>query len=545
MTSGEPSVSVRDEIPRWVWWLVWIAVPVAMGLVSIKIGGTFSWDVRNYHYYNGFALIEDRMGHDLAPAARQTFHNPVLDFGFYLVYRYLYGHVGGFLLGFVHGLNFPLLFILAMSVLRLPRETTMKVLVGLTIATAGVLHRTFLVQLGGAAQDNIVSFFVLAALIVLLIGGRLDAVPERRAALRVAAAGCLLGAAFGLKSTAAVFCVGAAVAVPLLPSASRSARALRVGWLALGGLAGGALTGGFWAWRLERLTGNPFFPYLNQIFESHLVGAHSFEYRRFLSSETLFWGSPEVINEELWALRTLGGLDLRYPLFLAFGIALLVFVFFNRRRAPQTVIRSDAGLFLTVFFCLSFFAWLKVFAIHRYLLPISLITPILIVFLVERLIWWRRVRAIVLGVVLFWLAATVDLFNLERVAWQPNPFVVDLDREIVTDDALVVMIDHSPTSYVIPAFPTGVRFVRPVGNLYLDPQDALHKIIVSTIQEHKGPIFTLQEQRQPSRPVPPEVLAGLALEQDADRCFTLRDRRITDHLIVCPAVRLNEAPSDG
>jgi hypothetical protein len=546
-TAGDPGrpIPVRS-MPRWARWVVWLLAPLALGLLAIQLGTAFSWDVRNYHYYNGFAYVEDRMGHDLAPAARQTFHNPALDVPFYLAYQHLRGPWSGFLLGILHGLNIPLLFVLIWTAIRNPGEPGGRALVALAVATAGILHQSFLVQAGGAAQDNIVSLFVLAALILIVRGLRTLDPSTGAMAARIAAAGGLLGCAVGLKPTAAIFAAGAAVAVGLLPGSTWRGRGLGLIALAGGGVAGTLVTGGFWALRMGRLTGNPIFPYLNQVFRSDLVAPSSYEYRNFLSTETLLWAEPEVINEELWALRSLCLDDLRFPVVFSLFFAVLVVRFVRGRLGWSTVIDERAGALLALFFCGSFVVWLKVFAINRYILTLGLLAPLVIVFLFESVVPHHRIRVVVFAVLGLALAVGVGLETPKRVPWDPDPFRVDLTGSGIGDDALVVMIDAAPTSYVIPGFPRGARFVRPAGNLYLKPGVRLWELITATIRNHPGPVFTLHERRPRTEGKRRQVLDELGLRQERDRCITLRDRRIVDRLVLCPATRrTGPAPAPG
>ena len=67
---ANPNTPSNQRIPGWTLWLIWLVVPILLGLLSVKLGATFVWDARNHHYYNGFAFLEDRVGHDLAPAVR-------------------------------------------------------------------------------------------------------------------------------------------------------------------------------------------------------------------------------------------------------------------------------------------------------------------------------------------------------------------------------------------------------------------------------------------------------------------------------------------
>jgi hypothetical protein len=536
--TDEPGQAVSSEpVPKWARWVIWLVAPLIFGLLAVHLGATFSWDVRNYHYYNGYAFLEDRMGHDLAPAARQTFHNPVLDVPFYLAYRYLLRPWPSFLLGLLHGLNFSLLFMLVWTAVRHPAGPGGRALVALAVATAGTLHQSFLVEVGGAAQDNMVSLFVLASLTLVVRGLRASDPAARAMTVRTAAAGAILGSAVGLKPTAAIFAVGAAVMVGLLPGTSWRGRGLGLVVLAGGGAVGAAATGGFWAVRMGRLTGNPLFPYLNDLFRSDLVARKSFEYREFLTADTLLWRHPDVINEELWALRKMCLDDFRFPAVFALLVAVLVVRFFRGRLGWSTVVNERAGVALTLFFSSSCLVWLKVFAIHRYILVLGLLTPIVFVFLLESSVPFRPLRKALFVLLAIALVPGIGLESPKRVPWVPDPFRIDLSGSEIGEDALVVMIDGAPTSYVIPEFPRGARFVRPVGNLYLKPGDRLYAIITTTIRNHQGPIFTLHERSPRSEELRCRVLDDLGLQEHGDRCIALRDRRLVDRIVLCPASR--------
>ena len=52
---------------------------VAFCGLAILRGPDASWDLRNYHIYNAYAVLNHRFGYDLFPAQLQTFHAPMLD----------------------------------------------------------------------------------------------------------------------------------------------------------------------------------------------------------------------------------------------------------------------------------------------------------------------------------------------------------------------------------------------------------------------------------------------------------------------------------
>jgi hypothetical protein len=69
----------------WLWPAIFATCLIAAGLVSIALGKDANWDLRNYHWYNAWALLNGRLGYDVAPAQLQTFHNPLADLPFFFL----------------------------------------------------------------------------------------------------------------------------------------------------------------------------------------------------------------------------------------------------------------------------------------------------------------------------------------------------------------------------------------------------------------------------------------------------------------------------
>jgi hypothetical protein len=65
-------------------WLVVLAVCIAAaGIRSISLGKDASWDLKNYHWYNPYALLNNRLAFDVAPAQLQSYHYPLVELPFY------------------------------------------------------------------------------------------------------------------------------------------------------------------------------------------------------------------------------------------------------------------------------------------------------------------------------------------------------------------------------------------------------------------------------------------------------------------------------
>src|SRR5450830_819690 len=62
-----------------------ILVPLLFGVWSVLLGQDANYDLYNYHLYNAFAFLNNKLAIDFAPAGSQTYFNPSLDIGYYLL----------------------------------------------------------------------------------------------------------------------------------------------------------------------------------------------------------------------------------------------------------------------------------------------------------------------------------------------------------------------------------------------------------------------------------------------------------------------------
>ena len=76
----------------WARWAPLLGFLATAALAGALAGPDAGWDLRNYHLYNGVALLRGRVGIDLAPAQLQTFYAPDLDLLYALLLRALNAH---------------------------------------------------------------------------------------------------------------------------------------------------------------------------------------------------------------------------------------------------------------------------------------------------------------------------------------------------------------------------------------------------------------------------------------------------------------------
>src|SRR5437868_6526951 len=234
----------------------------------VLLGKDTSWDFRNYHWYAPYALLNHRMGIDVAVAHQASYYNPYLDVPFYWLATHTRAWIALAVLGAAQGANMVPLYLIARSSLRVAVPSSdIKIMAG-ALSLLGVVGALTLTEFGTTYYDNVMSVFVLCSLAILVLNrDRLREGPLGKAAAISAAAGLITGMAMGLKLPEMPFCVGFAAALLALGgSGKHQAARLLAGGAA--GVAGFLIFSGPWMLTIYHLTGNPLFPYFNDYWKS-------------------------------------------------------------------------------------------------------------------------------------------------------------------------------------------------------------------------------------------------------------------------------------
>jgi hypothetical protein len=465
--------------------------PVAYGFLALILGQDANWDLRNYHFYNPFAFLTGRMGWDIAISHVATYYNPLMYLPFYHALAAFDPRAVGFVLGLLPGLNILLLYAVAREVVDLesPHKTAWFCM---AIALVGMLGAVNLAEVGTSYLDSVVSLLPLAAiLIVVRCREKLNA-GGIEPWVSAAAAGILAGAAFGLKLPFAVYAVGLCAAFfgLVLPFRRKFLLAFVFG---LGVLAGAALTGGFWMLEMWERFHNPIFPYFNEVFKSPWGSPGSYRDDRFIPKDIVktvlfpFWFTADPMQVGEVQFR-----DLRFPLLYLALIALFVAAA-RKRFARGVAAGSSMALFMITFMGVSFFLWMKLFAVYRYVIVCELLAPLTLFLALGGLLKDRRrqVSAALAGFIL--ILITLQPGTWGRRPWASDYFGVEPPPLAKPRDTLVLVTGYDPVAYMIPFFPPEVRFLRIQG--FLTGPSATPNESDLTMQrivaQHSGDFFIL------------------------------------------------------
>lgn len=480
------------------------------GLLIVARGHDADWDFLNYHWYNAYAWLTDRRGFDVAVAHHATYYNPLGDLPVYLAAQVLPAWLVVFLLGFVHGINLLLLYRLARAALPADAGSSSDWL-ALALAVAGTTGGMVLMIVGNASNDMTVTLFVLLALLLMVRAA------DSGNLWRFGAAGLAGGVAVGLKLTMAPFAIALAVGV-LAIRAPLPVRLRRLVVFGIGGMITALLFGGIWAYTLWRETGNPFFPYFNDIIGSPLILNASYRDPRFLPHglvEVLFY--PFLFARDGSSVNDIPFRDIKIA--LAYAIVPLTVFWAVLTKRPL----SQAMRLLFTVSAVSYAIWLGIFGIYRYVLTLEMLAPLLIA--LASLLWPISQRVRLVALTALWVVALIgtgwsDIASIGG-KWRDKFVDVAVPPIADPDHTMVVMAGVEPMGYIVPSFPPKIAFLRIDG--WLDTpssHSAFGDRMRARIDAHDGPIFGVFVEWERQRALDAFAADGLVL---ADRdCATIR-----------------------
>jgi len=480
------------------------------GLLIVVRGHDADWDFLNYHWYNAYAWLTDRRGFDVAVAHHATYYNPLADVPVYLAAQVFPAWLVSFLLGLFHGLNLLLLYRLAR--VALPAEAgTGSDWLALALAVAGTTGGMVLMIVGNTSNDMTVSLFVLLALLLMVRAADSDHL------WRFGAAGLAGGVAVGLKLTMAPFAIGLAVGV-LAIRAPLPVRLRRLVVFGVGGMITAMIFGGVWAYTLWRETGNPFFPYFNDLIGSPLILDASYRDPRFLprsALEALFY--PFVFAWDGSKVNDIPFRDVKIALAYAIVPLTVLWAVLRRRLLTQAM-----RLLFTVS-AVSYAIWLSIFGIYRYVLTLEMLAPLLIALALSLWPISQQRRAVALGALWVFALIGTGWSDIGPIGGKWRDKFVDVTVPPITDPdhTLAVMAGVEPMGYIVPAFPPKIAFLRIDG--WLDTpssHSAFGDRMRARIDAHDGPIFGVFVEWERKRALDAFAADGLVL---AGRdCATIR-----------------------
>ncbi len=438
----------------------------------LLLGKDTSWDFRNYHWYAPYALFHHRMGVDVAVAHQASYYNPYLDVPFYWLATHTRAWIALALLGAAQGANIIPLYLIGRSALRFNMTASDTKFMAGALALLGLVGALTLTEFGTTYYDNVMSVLVLSGLALLVL--KRDVLrdgPLGKSAAIAAGAGLVTGAAMGLKLPEMPFCVGFAAALLTLGGSWKH----QVARLIAGGIAGVAGFAIFslpWMLYIYHLTGNPLFPYWNDYWKSPLALPATYRDLRFVPAFRPWWQQlffPVLFSIDWHVADDLGFQDIRicltYLLTIAAGILCLA-----RRQSRDPLLDGRVTALLLVFFAAAYLAWMRMFAIYRYIILFEMLAPLMIIGAVGLLPLTRRTRYLTLAALCAACLLTARSDFLERAPVE-DPYVEAALPPIPhPDKTMVLMTGDAPMGFIATTLPPQIPVLR-IDGWMVQPRD--------------------------------------------------------------------------
>jgi hypothetical protein len=298
------------------------------------------------------------------------------------------------------------------------------------------------------------------------------------------------------------------VGLTLLASfvAWRERRVSLLGAFALGSLAGWGVTNGWWAWEMWWRFGNPFFPFLNDLFRSPFLASGFTGDTRWLASRPLEWLLLPV-DAALGRHRRLQEVPFRDPRLLLVLLALGGWLVRHRLPLRKVLRRGMPGRGLVAYWLGTYGAWLAVFQYYRYAAVLEFLAPVVVLALLEDL-WPRRAVLVApaLAAVLF-VATSVRPWG-RAGEWEQSWFNPRLPA-LAGESRQLILLPSPGTSFVVPFFPRDASFIGLWHGGSYGP--AMIRAVEARIERHEGPLVMLA--RSPGEHREAMHALGLAIEE--------------------------------
>lgn len=525
------------EINRWQRGMSYVAMMLCALGTALYMGQDLNWDMLHYHVYAGYSAVEGRLGIDYFAASTQGYLNPYSQVPLYLMLKHGFAPQAVVAaLALMHALTLLLVYEIAILLNRRANGEVAWYAVGLAVLFA-FFNPVFLLELGNTFNEISTGVPVLAGWCILVCQfDRLRSVP-------IALAGILIGMAVSLKLSNMLFSV---TALPLLLMASPDwkTRIRAVAVFALGGLAGAVLAGGWWAWQLWGIFGNPFFPFFNNIFHSPDMTDAALKHYRFVPDgfgAFLFRPFEMVLPRQGIHVEGVAP-DLRYAaLLLVLALCavkyLLSHASVRRWPAGDPFPRFQGQRLLVALgtaMCLAWATWLASSGNSRYFLPMGSISAVVLASLIARCSGRRPylvVGVLTLAVV---QVATVSWAGEPRwspVAWGESWLELDIPEPLRQRPFLYLHTSAQSASFLLPSLAPGSSMINPTGSWTVDENATMRALM----RQYSGSIRVMRQMAHDGRPPAETMLPGLVrfgLEADMDSCLTINMR----HRSVVPSM---------
>ena len=354
---------------------IFIAISCIISIIYFRLP---DFDFYSYHYYNGWAFLNNRINIDFMPCRYRTYFNPFWDALMYLSVEKFNNHPLILILfsGFKYGFLMFVAYKIYDFILK-PYQKEKSILIIFCLLFAGFSPIVlYCVNFDNTDIQGAVLILIGFYIFIKNIGG--DYSKKRNLLLFTAT--FFMGLAFGLKYSN-LACSFAVVPVSLCLFKKINCPIKTIFILLAGYVCGFLLTGGYWMYLLYEKFQNPFFPYFNNIFRSELYNYDcvlNTDYAQLLPKS--FYGfilyplKNTVITENVGWEKTF--YDIKIALTFICTIFMLIIIKYDK--CEDYRINKNTLLIVIYYTIFAYYINLALFAAVRYIIPLFIIMPIII-----------------------------------------------------------------------------------------------------------------------------------------------------------------------
>jgi len=460
-------------------------------LVSSYLQHEAQWDFTNYHYYNAWAFLNNRLNVDIVPASVNTFFNPLIELPLYFYIKYFNDKPD--LIYALQGIWVGLTLFVFYKIYTLffnMKDCLSKILVALalflTLSGEGAFS-----QIGSSSNEFLVAFFTLWGLYILF---KMIKFPETQTLKKFFISGLIMGIALGLKQTVITYCIASGLMLMILNSYLNKP-IKSIFFFALGGLISYLIINGYFMWQYWILYKNPFFPFLNGLFHSPYFDNFNYRDMRFLPPLKYFLIYPVLWYLPEYTIRENEYTDFR--LTIVYFAFISIFIYLLKNHKLKTFFKQnkiEASLY--IFIVLSFFIWMGMFSLLRYALIIEILS---VIWFTKMFYWLLNKKSIIWPVIIisiFIMVLTISVFETGMPHKKTQEKFLNIEEIKLPENTLLKLYGF-PTAMVVPEF-SKYAHIRALGYLaynckYMEGSDfvergAFRKMRDEIESTHKGPI---------------------------------------------------------
>ncbi len=458
--------------------LIKISICIAPALLccfaALYFGKDVNFDAINYHGYAAFGLMNERLWVDFFPAGPQSYLNPLGYIPFYFLKFYM-GDVGVTIcLALLHSACiYGVVFFSGILIDK--KKNTGSYYFAILLSLVTVVY-----------WQNVGSSFIdayICAFVIFGLGFLLRWVAGAGSLKELGMSAFLFGLAVGLKLTSVIFAISATLVV-FLYLLYRQWNWKEFCTFACMGALGFIITQGWWGYLVYEKTGNPFFPYFNNVFQSAFLPSEGIINTRFIPEgfvNGLIFPLKAILPLP-WLYQELRAPDIRWVVFFVSLSVVMI------GAAKKVIVVDKVGWGAIVFFVSSYVLWLLSSGNGRYGMPIFLLVGVLVAWLLSLFLKKEILRVVLLLLFIFQAALVFLGGNLRWSdgAFSNTWFDYEVPKTLIDEPALYLTTEHNSYSFLAEKVNPSSIFVNISGQISLPYSEKLDDFFRGAMERVDG-----------------------------------------------------------